>query len=647
MTLNKIGRYEVVAELGRGAMGVVYKATDPNIGRQVALKTMRVDFQGAEHDEMLQRFRQEARAAGLMNHPNIVTIYDANEADGLFYIAMEYIEGVTLHSMLVQRQALTVEKIIDYTRQICSGLDYAHSMGVVHRDVKPANIMITAQGAVKIMDFGIAKSGAGLTSDGRVLGTPSYMAPEQVKGRQLDGRSDLFGLGVMLYEMVTGEKPFAGENITTIIYKIVNEHPIPPRELDSTIHPGLSAVIMKALAKAPEERYQKGFELARDLGNYKSFLGAGALSGPSNLTAPLPVSQNARVLGTTRVFAADTAAVATPPRGIGRTSQSTLRASPTASASAKEAAAYLLEAPTPRKWPAVTALLALILLALGTLIYRTRPLRNLLPALRANVTLPAPAPPATGTPPAPAPPAVQDAEPIAEQAKQDAAAQTTETTPTENSELDKAGSAPPISSEQPPSSAAGTSKPTAAVPEAHELEAGPGKSSHHANLTPVGATIKIDSQPAGANIELDGADSGKVTPASIKVPRGTHWIMLKMNGYLPSFTSAKLGDGEVFTYSPNLKSQSFWSRIRVGPTPEAAIASLPAGFGMVDIRTRPAGALVAVNGRSRNKVTPQHGPFPVGDYQISLTLDGYRPVTRKIHVEDRKLLTLFEGLQPR
>src|SRR3954462_7993576 len=271
--VEKVSRYEITGELGKGAMGRVYKAVDPTIGRTVALKTMRLDVHGLDTDEMLRRFKNEARLAGVLNHGNIVTIYDAGEENGLFYIAMEYIEGVTLHNVLSQRKTLPPEDIINISKQICAGLDHAHHHGVIHRDVKPANIMLEPDGTAKIMDFGIAKSGGGLTSTGQVLGTPNYMAPEQVRGHVLDGRTDLFSFGVMLYEMTTGEKPFAGTNVTTIIYKIIHENPVPPRELDVTIHPGLDKVIMKALAKKPEERYQTGAELARDLQNYKS-LGA-------------------------------------------------------------------------------------------------------------------------------------------------------------------------------------------------------------------------------------------------------------------------------------------------------------------------------------------------------------------------------------
>src|SRR5499427_1187695 len=270
MSIQTVGRYEITGELGRGAMGVVYKAMDPTIGRTVALKTMRLDVHGLDSQEMVRRFQNEARAAGVLNHPNIVTIYDAGEHEGIFYIAMEFIEGTTLHELLAEKRVLPTEEVVQLARQICRGLDYAHSNGIVHRDVKPANIMITADGTAKIMDFGIAKAGGGMTSTGQVLGTPNYMSPEQVKGKVLDGRSDLFSFGVVLYEMVTGEKPFAGQNVTTIIYKIVHENPIPPRDLDVTIHPGMSMVVTKALAKLPDDRYQSGADLSKDLENYKA-----------------------------------------------------------------------------------------------------------------------------------------------------------------------------------------------------------------------------------------------------------------------------------------------------------------------------------------------------------------------------------------
>ena len=308
MSIQTVGRYEITGELGRGAMGVVYKALDPTIGRTVALKTMRLDVHGLDAQEMVRRFQNEARAAGVLNHPNIVTIYDAGEQDGIFYIAMEFIEGTTLHELLTEKRVLATDEVLQLTRQICRGLDYAHSNGIVHRDIKPANIMITGNGTVKIMDFGIAKSGGQVTNTGQVLGTPNYMAPEQVKGRQLDGRSDLFSLGVILYEMLTGEKPFVGQNVTTIIYKIVNENPITPRDLDVTVHPGLSAIVTKALAKAPDDRYQTGADLVRDLENYK--LAGPVRTGGTAAISPVPTTPEKTLVLPLRVVAGNTARVA-------------------------------------------------------------------------------------------------------------------------------------------------------------------------------------------------------------------------------------------------------------------------------------------------------------------------------------------------
>jgi hypothetical protein len=269
MIPTTIGRYEIVRELGRGAMGIVYEARDPNIGRTVALKTIRMDVAGAVSEDLLRRFRNEAKAAGNLNHPNIVTVYDAGEHDGIFYMALELMEGGTLQDALAQRGRLPTPEVLDIVRQVCAGLDFAHARGIVHRDVKPANVMF-AHGVVKITDFGIANIGDGMTMTGTVLGTPNYMSPEQVLGKPLDGRSDLFGMGVMLYEMVTGERPFEGQSVTTIMYKIVHEEPIPPRKLDVTIHPGLSAVVEKALAKAPEARYQSGAALSQALSDYRA-----------------------------------------------------------------------------------------------------------------------------------------------------------------------------------------------------------------------------------------------------------------------------------------------------------------------------------------------------------------------------------------
>jgi len=260
--------------LGRGAMGVVYKAVDPVIGRTVAVKTIKLNEAGTglSRPELLARFQTEARAAGLLTHPNIVVVFDAGEEDGLYYITMELVEGKSLQAMLDAGQAFPLPRTLRIMEQTCSALQFAHERSVVHRDIKPANLMLTGDDTVKITDFGTAKilQFGTVQQTAHVMGTPSYMSPEQVKGRAVDGRSDIFSLGVMLYEMVTGEKPFPGQNITTVIYKIVNEAPVPPRQIDPSIHPGISAVVMRALEKEPEQRYQSCREMLEDLKSYRS-----------------------------------------------------------------------------------------------------------------------------------------------------------------------------------------------------------------------------------------------------------------------------------------------------------------------------------------------------------------------------------------
>src|ERR1700755_2769974 len=270
----KAGRYEIVAELGRGAMGVVYKATDPVIGRPVAVKTIKLSEQGTglTRTELIARFQTEARAAGLLTHPNIVVVFDAGEEDGLYYITMELVEGKSLQALLDSGQAFPLPRVLRIMEQTCSALQFAHERNIVHRDIKPANLMLTRDDTVKVTDFGTAKilQFGTVQQTTHVMGTPSYMSPEQVKGRPVDGRSDIFSLGVVLYELLTGEKPFPGQSITTVIYKIVNEEPIPPRTLNPSIHQGLSDIVMRALAKEPEVRYQSCREFLEDLRNYRA-----------------------------------------------------------------------------------------------------------------------------------------------------------------------------------------------------------------------------------------------------------------------------------------------------------------------------------------------------------------------------------------
>lgn len=271
----RIGRYELLEEIGRGAMGAVYKARDPQIGRTVAVKVILTrDLPPGDLIVYKERFYREARAAGKMTHPGIITVHDIGEdAYGTPYLVMEYVEGKTL-DLLIGRHAaerMEVNQSMDYAIQVAEALDYAHHQGVVHRDIKPANILITPSGQAKIADFGVAKLiGTQYTQAGQVLGTPAYMSPEQLTGAAVDARSDLFSFGVVFYWMLTGEKPFSGDTITAITYKVVHTAPLPPKQLNPALPDQMDTVLLKCLAKNANERYQSARNLINDLQAIKS-----------------------------------------------------------------------------------------------------------------------------------------------------------------------------------------------------------------------------------------------------------------------------------------------------------------------------------------------------------------------------------------
>jgi len=379
-TVTKAGRYEFLGELGRGAMGVVYKAMDPVIGRTVAVKTIRLSEEGTglSRPELLTRFQTEARAAGLLTHPNIVVVFDAGEEDGLYYITMELVEGKSLQALLDGGHAFPLPRTLRIMEQTCSALQFAHERNVIHRDIKPANLMLTADDTVKVTDFGTAKilQFGTVQQTAHVMGTPSYMSPEQVKGRAVDGRSDIFSLGVMLYEMVTGEKPFPGQNITTVIYKIVNEDPVPPRQIDPSIHPGISAVIMKALVKEPDQRYQSCREMQEDLRNYRTIAPGGGnpqstMVGGGSPTATL-VSGNVAGRGLT----SEDQTVAATARSLNA------RASAPGQTPLVRRTGTIAPAPEPPKKKSVVGTIFAALLLLGVIVYGANKIRPVFEAAR-------------------------------------------------------------------------------------------------------------------------------------------------------------------------------------------------------------------------------------------------------------------------
>ena len=329
--MKQFGRYQVVEEIGAGAMGAVFKARDPMMDREVAVKTIHASaLVGPLAEQYRERFTREARAAGRLAHPGIVTVFDAGVEGDTPYLVMEYVPGRTLEEVLNSGERYPVDRVCELGQQVAEALAYAHANGVIHRDIKPANIQLTGTPErAKIMDFGVAKlTQAQVTSTGTLLGTPAYMAPEQFTGMPLDGRSDLFSLGVILYWMATGDKPFSGDTITAVSYKIVHTEPIAPRQLNPGLPHTLEAVILKCLSKDPAMRYQSGEELAADLGTLRTSATAASASGIRNAapavdtgtistaaTVPLSASAQMRRSGMQVPPQAPAAPVAAQPAG--------------------------------------------------------------------------------------------------------------------------------------------------------------------------------------------------------------------------------------------------------------------------------------------------------------------------------------------
>lgn len=272
--ISHLGRYEIIEVLGQGAMGIVYKANDPLIERFVAIKTINLQILTQEEKEGFEaRFNQEAKAVGHLNHPNIVTIHDVGESGDIAYIAMEFLEGRELQD-IINAQRLPLGEVLNIVIQVAAGLVYAHQLGVVHRDIKPSNIMVLKDYRVKITDFGVASMASSLlhTQTGKILGSPLYMSPEQVLNHSIDSRSDIFSLGIVLYQMLTGQLPFSGDNANSVMYQIVNSVPQKTSSLNPDIPDRLDLIVSKCLEKNPDDRYQHANELADDLRSCREML---------------------------------------------------------------------------------------------------------------------------------------------------------------------------------------------------------------------------------------------------------------------------------------------------------------------------------------------------------------------------------------
>ena len=671
--LTRAGRYQIVSELGRGSMGVVYQGFDPIIGRTVAIKTMLTEgFAPAEFEEYKARFQREAQSAGILAHPNIVTVYDFGEDSGVLYLAMEFLEGKSLQALVEEQTILPVETIIPMYEQVCSALDHAHRHRIVHRDIKPANIMILESGLVKVTDFGIAKMmSMGMTQAGQILGTPNYMSPEQVKGRSVDGRADIFSLGVILYELVTGEKPFGGQNITTVIYKIINENPISPRELDATIPVGLSYVIQKALAKSQDERYQTCRELAEDLRNYRSVGGAAAPSAtvilrvpPIQAPPPEALPPPARVPSAPVAAQPQVAAEPQPPRPL------SVQVIPP-------------HRPQPRgASPAVWVLLTLLVVGAaggGYYYFKYKPEH---PA--ATPTTPTAERPAE-TPGTTTPPATEGGTPTTPQTE-------TVTTPPSNPPTETAAA------QNTPS------EPKAQVREAQGPElarpTAPPPAGGRGTAAPKIGQLVVTSNVDGAKITIDGrSEPGWVTPCTIpNLPAGAHSVVVSREGYSDAQESVTVEGGRTATVRPTLTVPSGEINIVTNPpgievfidgqavglsparktlgvgqhtyalrqagkeiygsafeirhdgqmlTKKVDLGGGPAvPTGIVEVRTIPPGATVYADGKAVGGTTPTSLRLSAGRHTLTLSLSGYRPLQKEVDLPADGSIVINEKFSP-
>jgi serine/threonine-protein kinase len=580
--MDRIGRYKIVRELGRGAMGVVYHAIDPNIGRPVAIKTINLAtvLKPDEQERMRERLFREARSAGILSHPGIVTIYDVEQQGDLAYIAMEYVDGPTLDQLLAQPQALPPDRMFSILAQTAVALDYAHGKGIVHRDVKPANIMIAANGTAKITDFGIAKITASeqFTMTGSIVGTPHYMSPEQVQGQAVDGRSDQFSLAVIAFEMLTGEKPYTGEHLTTVVYKIVAEEPPSPHRINSSLGSEIESVLKKGLAKKPEARYGSCTEFTEALERAcAANKGWQSLPRGGSLNAPTVADQEIA------------AAAALPPARKPR------RAEATATSTTERA---------PRQRSGFLPFLAAILMAAGLLAivaWEVKPtwLLNTLgsaqkPAQQA-ASLETQAP-------VPGPPPIPSAAPSTPTPVETPA----ESKPSPMPPAD--GSPPPVVDEKPPVTEVATAPAkTAPHPEA------PPRRPPTARMVAGPQPLTVTSSPRGAVVTLDNQpDTACTTPCTLEANPGHHSLELVKSGYDLERREVEVGSSAVEIPAVVMRSQQ----------------------GTLMLTSSPTGAAVLVNGKRQPQVTPAQIPLAPGSYSITVEWKDGKKATRTVQIKD-------------
>jgi serine/threonine protein kinase len=567
-------------------MGIVYRALDPAIGRTIAIKSIRLqDLSDAKERERLrERLFREAQSAGILSHPNIVTIYDIAEEDGMAYIFMEFVNGPPLEKMLLQAQSPDGETVLTLLRQTAAALDYAHKKGIIHRDVKPANIMIHEDGTAKVTDFGVAKiMSQQMTMAGTMMGTPSYMSPEQVQGIAVDGRADQFALGVVAYEVLTGEKPFVAEYLPTLLYKIVREDPPPARRLNPTLGAAMEAALNKAISKRPEDRYETCTAFVNALAAAcRESDGWVPMPRGASQSVPTAGSQDQLTMSASHLRApqgrpASAADMETVSDSVLQTGGPEPRIEPPPVANPAAGGMFdplAREVPPPSHLVRNVALVAAAVVALG---------------VAAMVGLRKPAEETAR--PASEPPAVSGSGPVS----------------------GSAAEAPPppvearIPPTLPPQQAAAETEPAPPKPEAQaKQDSVPAPVStvpqQGAAQSPAAArrfssgSFQVTTSPAGARVVFDNDPATEcVAPCTVTLAAGRHSFVARREGYRDS------------------------QRIFEIPKDVGMIVDLIAMTGLLNVNTTPAGLTVWIDGKEQTQKTPLSMSLPVGTHRVQVT----------------------------
>jgi len=592
--VEQIGRYRILDELGRGATGIVYRAQDPAIGRIIAIKTIRLsDFTDEnERDRLRERLFREAQSAGILSHPNIVTIYDIAEENGLAYIFMEYVDGPPLEKILNSQEVLGKDVALSIFRQTATALDYAHRKGIVHRDIKPANILIHEGALAKITDFGVAKIlSQQMTQSGVMMGTPNYMSPEQVQGHAVDGRADQFSLAVIAYEILTGEKPFVADHLPSLLYRIVREDPVPPQRLNPTLGPQVEVVLRKALSKNAAERYSSCMEFIEALA---------VACGANPNWRPLPRS-TAQTLPTLGAGAAIDHTAARPLAPPVRKPQP---AAPPPVPIEMPATRPIRRDETESRNPLLRSLLWMLvgiglvgLVLFGAQKYLFN--RNSeAPAAPAAETQAQP-PPSNPAPPNSAPDdSASKPSPVGEARGADDASKraakpetppqgtTPETTKPESAPAEKASATPPSEAprdtprESPRREVSTIPSPVVGRPAADQ-------------------TVQFLTDPPGAQVMIDSNSSLTCkTPCLLSVPAGRHVLNVQLAGYRA------------------------YPRVFNVPQDSDIFLQLNKIAASLSVTSTPAGASIDINGEPQSQRTPALFKFPPGTYHVRVTRNG-------------------------